>query len=202
MRNISSLWRSVRTDDHLQGTPLWHDYDKLRSQLQTGGEALYFSHCKSNETWLPLIEKAYAKAHGDYHAIEGGWASEGIKDLTGGVAVVINPEDVMDKDRFWNQQMRQVNSKYLFGGSTHYNDKNDIKGLVANHAYAVIEAFEEGDLRLLKIRNPWGRTEWAGDWSDGSKMWTPELMTKLKQTFGDDGVFWMTYKVRVVAHMT
>lgn len=44
-------------------------YDELRSQLQRGGEALYFSHCKSNETWLPLIEKAYAKAHGDYYSV-------------------------------------------------------------------------------------------------------------------------------------
>lgn len=44
-------------------------YEALKSQLQRGGEALYFSHCKSNETWLPLIEKAYAKAHGDYYSV-------------------------------------------------------------------------------------------------------------------------------------
>lgn len=76
-------------------------YEELRVQLQRGGEALYFSHCKSNETWLPLIEKAYAKAHGDYysvglqglkaplrirllitavpHQIEGGFTSEGVE---------------------------------------------------------------------------------------------------------------------------
>ena len=38
------------------GERLWHDDDKLKASLQTGGEALHFSHCKSNETWLPLIE--------------------------------------------------------------------------------------------------------------------------------------------------
>src|ERR1700712_1578204 len=92
------LFMRVGDDDDLQvvrdwdkdeklGMSLKHDGDKLKNQLQRGGEALYFSHCKSNETWLPLIEKAYAKAHGDYFAIEGGFASEGIEDRTGGVAV-------------------------------------------------------------------------------------------------------------------
>jgi hypothetical protein len=30
--------------------------------------------------------------------------------------------------------------------------------------------------------------------SDGSKMWTPQLMTKLDHTFGNDGIFWISYK--------
>jgi hypothetical protein len=177
--------------DKKEGMGLRHDEEKLREQLQRGGESLYFSHCKSNETWLPLIEKAYAKAHGDYFAIEGGFASEGIEDLTGGVAVVINPEDIMDKDRFWREQLSQVNEKYLFGGGS---KNNASKGFVGGHAYTVLRAFEKDDLKLLKLRNPWGETEWEGDWSDGSKMWTPELMTVLEHRFGDDGVFWISYK--------
>jgi hypothetical protein len=48
---------------------------------------------------------------------------------------------------------------------------------------------------LLKLRNPWGDTEWTGDWSDGSKLWTAEMMQKLKHTFGDDdGIFWMSFR--------
>lgn len=50
-----------------------HDMEKLRDKLQKGPMALYFSRCRKSETWIPLIEKAYAKAHGDYKAIEGGW---------------------------------------------------------------------------------------------------------------------------------
>ena len=30
--------------------------------------------------------------------------------------------------------------------------------------------------------------------SDGSKMWTPQLMTTLDHTFGNDGIFWISYK--------
>lgn len=144
-----------------EGTGLPHPEDKLKNTLQRGGEALYFSHCKSDETWLPLIEKAYAKAHGDYYAIEGGSVSEGIEDLTGGVAMVINPEDIMDKDRFWREQLSQVNEKYLFGGGTRSMSS---RGLVGGHAYTVLRTYEEGGLRLLKLRNPWGETEWEGDW--------------------------------------
>ena len=37
------------------------------------------SQCSSDgETWLPLIEKAYAKIHGDYESIDGGWTGEGM----------------------------------------------------------------------------------------------------------------------------
>ncbi|WPH00465.1 Hypothetical protein R9X50_00329400 [Acrodontium crateriforme] len=177
--------------DKKEGLSLKHDEDKLKDQLQRGGEALYFSHCKSSETWLPLIEKAYAKAHGDYSSIEGGFASEGIEDLTGGVGVVLNPEDIMDKERFWREQLSEVNKKYLFGGGS---KPTSSKGFIGSHAYAVLEAWEEGDLKLLKLRNPWGEVEWEGDWSDGSKLWTADMMTKLKHTFGDDGVFWISYK--------
>lgn len=48
--------------------------------------------------------------------------------------------------------------------------------------------------RLLRVRNPWGDTEWQGPWSDGSEQWTPEWMQILNHRFGDDGMFWISYK--------
>lgn len=48
--------------------------EEYRKTYQTGSRALYFAQCSTeNETWLPLLEKAYAKAHGDYKAIDGGF---------------------------------------------------------------------------------------------------------------------------------
>lgn len=66
------------TDDAVRRT--WEDNririnsaDEYRKEFQTGSRALYYAQSTdSNETWVPLLEKAFAKAHGDYGAIEGG----------------------------------------------------------------------------------------------------------------------------------
>lgn len=100
--------------------------------------------------------------------LQGGFTSEGIEDLTGGVAVTLNPEDILDKDRFWREQLSQVNKKFLFGGSS---TTAGAKGIVGAHAYTVLDYYEDENLRLLKLRNPWGEREWEGDWSDGSNLW-------------------------------
>lgn len=46
----------------------------------------------------------------------------------------------------------------------------------------------------MKIRNPWGKTEWTGRWSDGSREWTKEwleALPELEHSFGNDGEFLM-----------
>jgi hypothetical protein len=86
---------------------LWEDIErpdseeKYRRAYQSNSSALFFASCEnSNETWLPLLEKAYAKAHGDYAAIEGGFTGEGIEDLTGGVTTEVVTMDILDKVGF------------------------------------------------------------------------------------------------------
>ncbi|BCS04469.1 uncharacterized protein AKAW2_80270A [Aspergillus luchuensis] len=51
-----------------------------------------------------------------------------------------------------------------------------------------MEAREVDGQRLLRLRNPWGKKEWTGAWSDGSEQWTPEWMEKLGHRFGNDGI--------------
>ena len=57
-------------------------------------------------------------------------------------------------------------------------NRNDA-GVISGHAYSLIQITEfkhQGkDVRLLKLRNPWGSGEWQGDWSDKSPLWTPAL---------------------------
>ena len=49
-------------------------------------------------------------------------------------------------------------------------------GLILNHAYSISDIMEIKDkydknqpLRLMRLRNPWGKGEWNGAWSDNSK---------------------------------
>jgi hypothetical protein len=58
---------------------------------------------------------------------------------------------------------------------------DDIKdvGLVDAHAYSLIKVaevkiFGKETAKLLQIRNPWGKHEWTGDWSDKSSLWTSD----------------------------
>ncbi|KAH7337137.1 hypothetical protein B0J17DRAFT_600095 [Rhizoctonia solani] len=182
---------------------LYHgEREKYNSTARKGGKALYFARGGTeNETWVPLIEKAYAKLHGDYHSLHGGLASEGIEDLTGGVSSIFHTHDILDEDRFWTEELLNVNQDRLFGCAIFNTDEsgetNVINGLFEGHDYSVIAALEVNGKRFLRIRNPWGKVEWTGAWSDGSKEWTAEwlaLLPQLQHKFGNDGEFLMEYK--------
>ncbi|KAF4462584.1 hypothetical protein FALBO_10605 [Fusarium albosuccineum] len=180
-----------------------------RKTYQTGSKALFFAQCKDqNETWVPLFEKAYAKAHGDYASLSGGWIGEGLEDLSGGVTTELLTSDILDIDEFWDKEMSRVNEEFLFGASTGllehgYGERN---GISEGHAYIVMEArtLKSGQ-RLVKLRNPWGKIRkglWEGPWSDGSKEWTTEVQEELGHKFGSDSVFWISYEdlIRKYSH--
>jgi calpain-15 len=45
--------------------------------------------------------------------------------------------------------------------------------------------------KVLKLRNPWGKFEWKGRWSDHSNVWTESLKKKLSYKNANDGTFWI-----------
>ncbi|CZR53429.1 uncharacterized protein PAC_03307 [Phialocephala subalpina] len=158
---------------------------RYRELYQRNSHASYFGKCQDpNKTWFPLLEKAYAKAHGDYSSIQGGAAGDAFEDLTGGVTTSLLPVGLLDKTAFWNQ-LTLANKELIFCCSSQQEER----GLVSPHVYSVFRALETHGKRLLLIRNPHGQGEWTGAWSDGSKEWTPEWMFRLDHRFGDDGLF-------------
>lgn len=48
--------------------------------------------------------------------------------------------------------------------------------------------------RLLQVRNPWGKREWTGDWSDASSKWTGATKAQVQLESKDDGIFWISMK--------
>ncbi|KAF2639708.1 cysteine proteinase [Massarina eburnea CBS 473.64] len=207
-------WVSTVVDDNLYLTHKDYSgkYDptgvkeaKHKKHYQTGSEALYFGSCTNqNETWLPLLEKAYAKIHGDFESIDGGQTGEGVEDLTGGVNTVIKLNRVLSKDKLW-KELLDVNEQFLFAAISLDASDDARHGLQSNHTYSILRAVEAEDeqgqiKRLLLVRNPWGKPptadngEWNGPWSDGSKEWTPYWLQKLSYSFDSNGTFWMAYE--------
>ncbi|CAD7965317.1 unnamed protein product [Amoebophrya sp. A120] len=78
-------------------------------------------------------------------------------------------------------------------------------GLVATHAYSILDVATvpvgcccglgsgtlSGEVRIVKLRNPWGTGEWKGAFSDTSCCWNEEASNQVKLVAADDGAFWM-----------
>ncbi|KAH9479920.1 Calpain-9 [Psilocybe cubensis] len=206
----NSQWVNVVIDDQLfwslpkfeglsqEEKSLYHDDKDLYNSLaRKGGKGLYFARSgTSGETWVPLIEKAYAKLHGDYASLNGGRMNEGVEDLTG--------RDILDPDKFWKDELLYSNNSetHLYGVSfpalTEWRSGNSaatVGGLYGSHAYSILRVKECRGRRFVVLRNPWGKEEWTGAWSDGSKEWNGDegraILTELDHILGDDGEFVM-----------
>lgn len=166
-----------------------------------------FSRSNGNELWVLIIEKAYAKLHGHYYLLRGGFASEGLIDLTGCPTSSFNFQDeevlkLIDSGQFWLMVKDFDEEGYLLSASTQGEERwNEINflgaldaGLLPGHAYTIMAVKEfQGNL-LLNLRNPWGKLDWNGSWSDGSTDWTAAMKRELNPVFDEDnGNFWMSY---------
>lgn len=162
-----------------------------------------FTKGNNEELWVMLLEKAWAKLHGNYEKVEAGIASESLRSLSGApVEVFFKDEPNTDlwsilKNAFKNKfpTTAGVDEEENLSGS-----KIGKKNLVPSHVYSLLNVSEiyhpsRGEQRLIKLRNPWGNKEWKGDWSDESTIWTEDLMKKLNHNKNaDDGTFYIEFK--------
>lgn len=104
-----------------------------------------------------------------------------MRDLTGAPGyehIIDKTPDLAMRLCNWDQK----NYIMAFGLDESKQSSENLKalGLISGHSYGVIAAayVQDGagnEIYLIQIRNPWGGTEWSGDWSDKSDKWTPEL---------------------------
>ena len=91
--------------------------------------------------------------------------------------------------------------KYCMCASASFDDaapeEKQAQGIANQHAYGLIAAVRltSPKVDLVQLRNPWGKFEWNGDWSDKSEQWKqyPKLKQQLKVVDADDGLFWMSF---------
>ena len=79
------------------------------------------------------------------------------------------------------------------------NEQVEHEGLVDDHAYTLMGAHtiyldnNETTERLMKIRNPFGRKEWTGDWGDKSSLWTARTRLQVNGEDQEDGIFFISF---------
>ncbi|XP_041510858.1 calpain-12 [Microtus oregoni] len=161
------------------------------------GKLMFVRSEQRNEFWAPLLEKAYAKLHGSYEVMRGGHMNEAFVDFTGGVGEVLylrrNTPGLF-------AALRHALAKESLVGATALSDRGEIRtdeGLVKGHAYSVTGTHKMflgfTKVRLLRLRNPWGRVEWSGPWSDSCPRWDmlPSEWRDALLVKKEDGEFWM-----------
>ncbi|XP_037089080.1 calpain-A-like [Pollicipes pollicipes] len=178
----------------------------IDDRLPTKNGTLFNAKCLDpNEFWVALLEKAYAKLHGSYEALEGGQAMDALVDLTGGLAERF---DLVEHDQKY--LFRHLYKSTLAGafitcsrkGDWRQANKADELGLVQGHAYTVTALGRPvhqqlGRPRLVRIRNPWAdAVEWNGAWSDSDERWSgvdAATRDRLGVSALADGEFWMEF---------
>ncbi|TYJ41621.1 hypothetical protein E1A91_A03G035300v1 [Gossypium mustelinum] len=170
---------------------------------ESPGKPAFATSRKGNELWVSILEKAYAKLHGSYEALEGGLVQDALVDLTGGAGEEIDmrsPQAQIDlaSGRLWSQLLRFKQEGFLLGaGSPSGSDVHiSSSGIVQGHAYSLLQVREVDGHKLVQIRNPWANeVEWNGPWSDSSSEWTDRMRHKLKHVpQSKDGIFWMSWQ--------
>eukprot|EP00127_Corallochytrium_limacisporum_P001169 Clim_evm4s44 gene=Clim_evmTU4s44 len=155
------------------------------------------------ETWVMLVEKAYAKLHGTYNHLVGGWVDDALVDMTGGF-----PDTIFMDDDEWKRKAKdgslwevlkshQASSEYLMGcarSTTGKREEDTGRGILQGHAYSILDVKEACGKKMIKCRNPWGAVEWSGPLSDKDSFWTPERLAEAGHTTEEDGTFIIAYE--------
>lgn len=153
------------------------------------------SQSKSKDIWVLIIEKAWATVSGSYENTVSGNSLEALRALTGAPTKYFDHEKI---EHVWKDMVRAKNQGFIIccsvGEEGESEDKVKSKGLVDDHAYAIISVYDVEGNKLIEMYNPWGKKEWQGDWSKNSEKWTPELRKKLGVTEEENGIFFMCYE--------
>jgi hypothetical protein len=192
--HINGRPRVVFVDDYL---PTYvNDPEALSNERGVNNTQVAFCGLQRPEYfWCCLIEKAYAKLVGSYEHIVGGYEDVAMADLTGGIPKKVqNLQDAQNEK--WNMLVEaRRNGDLLGAGSLSGSDADKTEdGVVLGHAYSILDVREVEKHRLLQMRNPWGKGEWTGRWSDHSAEWTPRYRKLLGWEAKDDGKFWISFE--------
>lgn len=160
---------------------------------KSGVERFCFARNKSGELndgegemWVQLIEKAWAKVCGSYEAAEMGTAAEALNNIDGTpcqVYFIDAIEKAQGQAELWDMLEEADRDRYVVTCSVDSNTRSNADtlkefGLCDFHSYTMMQClavklYPKGQTHryLMQLRNPWGKREWLGPWSDYSNTW-------------------------------
>ena len=164
---------------------------------------LIYAQTKNNEIWVSLLEKAWAKVNGGYANIIGGTPIEALEFLTGFSSLVYNTEnkDEADLTEYKIEIVKHLQeadkSTSIISCTTSSKTKVDSVGLLDGYTYNMLDFYQiektDGNKQyLFKLRNPWSKGEWNGDWSDKSDLWDEKAKGQVNFSAKEDGIFFMS----------
>ena len=112
--------------------------------LAWNGSALAFTNVKKKndaDFWVPFLEKAYAKIHGSYFAIEAGLPAHVMHSLTGAPSTHIMHDYNTATSKEINRKAMVFADKHDYTMATGTPGDGDC-GLHTGHAFTVIGIFE------------------------------------------------------------
>lgn len=170
-----------------------------------------FACSRNNEfspAWFALIEKAYVKACGGFCEIVAGQSHILLHNFLGWYGSIYNNRsDVKNREKMFdylfdlNLKNAGITCSFKFTTANSIfstvNESEDFYGIITGHAYQILDVRKACNMRFLKLRNPWCKYEWKGDYSRNSSKWTPELKRELyfdNPIDINEGTFWMLYE--------
>ena len=171
--------------------------------VKKGTNELVFAKSKKNEIWISLLEKAWAKVNGGYANIIGGTPMEALEFLTGFSSLSYDMEnkDNDDLNEYKIEIVKQlqncdIENSIISCTTTSSSDVNDV-GLISGYIYNLLAIYQIQDnqgnnVYLFRLRNPWSKGEWNGDWSDKSSLWNSSSKSKVNFVDKEDGIFYMS----------
>ena len=189
--NIHGKWKHVLIDNYFPFVSENREKD-----------VFCFGSSFKKELWVSLFEKAWAKINGCYARIGcGGKCYEAFDVLTGAYSELIKIRESGGdtKEILWNKLKDAKDNSYNICAGTRLLGIFENIGLISNHAYNVINIYnikyEGKNIKLIKVRNPWGEKEFNGAWSDNSFMWNEELKRLVNfEGIRDEGIFYMSFE--------
>ena len=183
--NIHGQWKLVLLDDFFPVT----DDNNVKN--------FAFSHCRNNEIWANLLEKAWAKVNGCYAAIGGKISPYEIYDiLTEAYTEVINLANQGRnnlKENIWKKISDADKKGFVIIAVSNNNSSVEKIGLVRGNTYIISNIYEINNEKLLKITNPWEEVEYSGDWGDNSSKWNQDFKKKVNFKDKKEGDFFISF---------